>query len=172
MVNTMQKLILSFFVFLGCGLSGSVHAEPPQGYPFIAYDEGMAQARMQNKKVFLYFGRFGCGYCTKTNIETFSDNALHKLYARNYVLVYVDAESGKRLNLPNGERITEMELGARLNVFATPVFLYLDTDGKVILRAPGFKTVKDFMDMDRYVQGGYYKTQSINEFLQQQARPQ
>ena len=29
------------------------------------------------------------------------------------VLVYLDAESGKRLTLPDGERITEAELGTR-----------------------------------------------------------
>ncbi len=140
-------------------------ADPPAGYPFVAYDEGLRLARQQNKKIFLYFGRYGCGYCGKTNVETFSNRDLRKLYIKHYILVYVDAESGRRLTLPEGERITEMELGARLNVFSSPVFLYLEPSGEIILRAPGYKTVKDFEDFDRYVQGGYYRNQSINEFL-------
>lgn len=140
-------------------------AEPPRGYPFVAYDEGLRQAQAKGKKIFLYFGRYGCGWCGKTNAETFSDAALRKLYSDQYVLVYVDAESGNRLQLPSGERITEMELGARLNVHATPVFLYLEPSGEVILRAPGFKTVKDFRDFHRYVQSGNYKRQGITEFL-------
>lgn len=143
----------------------TAHAEPPKGYPFVSYDEGLRQAQAKGKKIFLYFGRFGCGWCGKTNAETFSDADLRKLYTEHYVLVYVDAESGKRLQLPSGERITEMELGARLNVFATPVFLYLEPNGKVIFRAPGFKTVTDFRDFDRYVQSGSYKKQGIMEFL-------
>ena len=145
--------------------AGWAQGEPPKGYPFVAYDEGLRQAQAKGKKIFLYFGRFGCGWCGKTNAETFSDPALRRLYTEHYVLVYVDAESGERLQLPNGERITEMELGARLNVFATPVFLYLEPSGEVILRAPGFKTVKDFRDFDRYVQSGSYKRQGIMEFL-------
>jgi thioredoxin-related protein len=140
-------------------------ADPPKGYPFVSYDEGLRLAKAQNKKIFVYFGRYGCGYCAKTNKETFSDPQLRKRYIDHYVLVYVDAESGQRLTLPSGERISEMELGARLNVVATPVFLYLEPDGKVILRAPGYKTVKDFVDFDRYVQGGFYKHENINEFL-------
>lgn len=140
-------------------------AQPPKGYPFVSFDVGMAEAQKLHKNMFVYFGRFGCGYCDKVNRETFVDQALHKLYVKNYVLVYVDSESGDRLTLPDGERVTGMELGARLNVFSTPVFLYMNPDGKLILRAPGYKTVKDFQDFDRYVQGGYYRTQSINDFL-------
>jgi thioredoxin-related protein len=81
------------------------------------------------------------------------------------VLVYVDAESGKRLKLPSGERITEAELGTRFKAFATPLFVYLTPEGKEIFKAPGFKTVQDFKDFDRYVVEGHYKTQSLLEFL-------
>lgn len=148
--------------------SGWANADPPQNYPFVAYDEGLRQAAKLKKKIFLYYGRYGCGYCGKVNVETFSDKKLRKQLIKNYVLVYLDGESGRRLQLPDGERITEMELGARLNVFSTPVFLYLEPDGKVIFRAPGYKTVKDLMDFDRYIQGGHYKQQSINQFLGKQ----
>jgi thioredoxin-related protein len=140
-------------------------ANPPDGYDLLPYDLGMRKARETGKKVFLYFGRYGCGYCTRVNVETFSDPGLHDLYTNNYVLVYVDAEGGNRLHLPNGERITEAELGARLNVYATPLFLYLEPDGEQVLRVPGFKTVGDFRDFDAYVQGGHYRKMSINEFL-------
>jgi len=140
-------------------------ADPPSNYPFLAYDKALKQAKQQNKKIFLYFGRYGCGYCEKTNKETFSDARLRSLYIKNYVLVYIDAESGDRLTLPTGEIITESELGVRLKVKATPVFVYLDSAGQPLFRVPGFKTVADFMAFDRYVQGGHYKTRSINEFL-------
>lgn len=140
-------------------------AQPPKGYPFVSFDVGLEQAQKTHKKLFVYFGRFGCGYCAKVNRETFSDPGLRKLYIKNYVLVYVDAESGDRLTLPDGERLSGMELGARLNVFSTPVFLYMDPDGKLILRVPGYKTVKDFKDFDRYVQGGFYRRENINTFL-------
>jgi len=140
-------------------------AEPPTGYPFVSFDVGMAQAQKLHKKMFVYFGRLGCGYCDKVNRETFVNKALRARYIKHYVLVYVDSESGDRLTLPSGERLSGMELGARLNVFSTPVFLYMEPDGKLILRAPGYKTVKDFTDFDRYVQGNYYRKQTINEFL-------
>ncbi len=140
-------------------------ADPPVDYPFVGFDEGRRQAEAEGKKIFLYFGRYGCGWCDKTNKETFSDPALRQRYLEHYALVYVDAESGRRLTLSSGERITEMELGARMNVFATPVFAYLESDGELIFKAPGFKTVQDFVDFDRYVQGGHYRDMGLLEFL-------
>jgi thioredoxin-related protein len=140
-------------------------ADPPEGYPFVTYDQGLKTAKAENKPIFLYFGRYGCAWCAHTNKVTFSNPELKKLYIDHYVLVYVDAESYKRLTLPSGERITEAELGARFKAFATPLFVYLTPQGEEILKAPGFKTVQDFRDFDRYVVGGNYKTQTLMEFL-------
>jgi thioredoxin-related protein len=145
--------------------AGSAFADPPAGYPFVNYDAGLKAARASGKPIFLYFGRYGCAWCDHTNKKTFSDAALKALYTENYVLVYVDAESGKRLTLPSGERITEAELGARLQAFATPLFVYLTPQGDKIVQVPGFKTVQDFRDYDRYVRGGHYKQKSLLEFL-------
>jgi thioredoxin-related protein len=150
-----------------CVLSRTTFADPPPGYPFLPYDEAIEQAKQQNKKVFLYYGRYGCGYCDKTNKESFSDPALRKAYTEHYMLAYVDAESGRRLTLPNGERITEMEFGARLKAIVTPVFIFLEPDGKPITKVPGFQRVADFVHYDRYIYQGYYKSLSLTEFLGQ-----
>lgn len=143
------------------------YADPPPGYPFLRYDEALKTAQQQNKKIFVYYGRYGCGFCDKTNKKSFSDPALKKLYTEHYILAYVDAESGKRLLLPNGERITEMELGARLKARVTPVFIYMDAEGKSLLRIPGFQTTEDFTKYDQYIHGGHYKNQTIDQFLSQ-----
>ena len=140
-------------------------ANPPENYSFVPYDEGLRRAAKESKPIFVYFGRYGCAWCDWTNRETFSNAELRKLYTEHYVLVYVDAESGKRLTLPNGERITEAELGTRFRAFATPLFVYLDAHGKEIFKAPGFKTVDDFKEFDHYVADGHYKSQKLMEYL-------
>ncbi len=161
------KFIYRFILLAGLCLVNTVQADPPANYPFMRFDAGLEAARAQNRYIFLYFGRYGCGFCEKTNKETFSDMQLRSLYNKNYVLVYVDAEGGERLNLPDGEVITEAELGIRLNVFATPLFAYLEPNGNIVFKAPGFKTVQEFVQFDAYVQGKHYKNQTINQFLKQ-----
>ena len=160
----MYKLTIAI-VALFFGTIPVAHADTPAGYPFVRYDEGLREAMAQNKKIFLYYGRYGCGFCDKTNKESFTDADVKRVYTRNYVLVYVDAENGRRLTLPSGERITEMELGARYKAKVTPVFMFLEPDGKPIASVPGFQTARDFIAFDQYVQGGHYKAQALTDFL-------
>jgi thioredoxin-related protein len=145
-MRTVLLLILSLF------LSTVVNAEAPAGYPFLPFDQAMVQARAEHKPLFVYFGRYGCGYCEKTNREAFSNDKVRATYIQHYVLAYVDAESGKRLRLPSGERITERELGTRYDAFVTPVFSFMNADGEVLLRLVGVQRVEDLTEADLKVQ--------------------
>ena len=127
-------------------------ADPPDDYPFLPFDQAMAQAREENNVLFVYFGRYGCGYCEKTNREAFSDPEIQERFVANYALAYVDAESGKRLRLPSGERVTERELGTRYDALVTPVFSFLTPDGHLVLRLVGVQRIEDLMDADQRIQ--------------------
>jgi thioredoxin-related protein len=149
MLGALMIKFIGFIVFLSCNV---VFAESPEGYPFLPFDKAMKQAKAESKLMFVYFGRYGCGYCDKTNKEAFSDARVKQHYTENYVLAYVDSESGKRLRLPSGERITERELGTRYNAFVTPVFSFMLPDGRVINRMIGVQRIEDLMDAHNKVQ--------------------
>lgn len=132
-------------------------ADPPKGYPFLSFDKAMQQAAKQHKPVFVYFGRYGCGYCEKTNKEAFSDPGIRQRYTSHYVLAYVDSESGRRIRLPSGERITERDLGTRYKAFVTPVFSFLDPEGQLVLRLVGVQRIEDLAKADDKVQKHFHK---------------
>ena len=77
---------------------------------------------------------------------------MRERYTENYVLAYVDSESGKRLRLPSGERITERELGTRYKAFVTPVFSFLNPAGELQLRLVGVQSRADLLKADEDVQ--------------------
>lgn len=153
------------FAWLLLVCSCASFADPPPDYPFLDHDSGLKRARAEAKPILLYFGRYGCAWCDHVNRKTFSDPGLKSMLSEQYVLIYVDAEGGKRIRLPSGERLTEGELGARLGAFATPLFVFMTPAGQVVAKIPGFKTVADFQDYDRYVRGGHYRKQTLAEFL-------
>lgn len=138
--------------FILCLTGTAAVADPPEGYPFLPFDKAMEQANAETKLMFVYFGRYGCGYCDKTNKEAFSDPGVKEQYSKHYVLAYVDSESGKRLRLASGERITERELGTRYNAFVTPIFSFMSPDGTVITRMVGVQRIEDLMDAHNRVQ--------------------
>jgi thioredoxin-related protein len=160
----MKRLIRGCCVAMFVVVS-TAYADAPSGYPFIPFEDALKRAHQQGKKVFVYFGRHGCGWCEKMNKEVFSVPAIRSRYTDHFVLVYIDTESGRRLKLPDGERITEMELAARHRIIATPMFAFLEADGKLIFKISGLQSVKDFEDYDRYVHDGHYRRQGLREYL-------
>ena len=127
-------------------------ANPPAGYPFLRFDQAMQQGSSAGKPVFVYFGRYGCAYCDKTNKEAFSDPTVRDRYVSHYILAYVDSESGRRLRLPSGERITERELGTRYNAAVTPVFSFMIPDGTRVLALIGLQSKTSLLEADRRIQ--------------------
>lgn len=101
----------------------------------------------------------------KTNREVFSDRDIRDRYSAHYILAYVDTESGQRLTLPSGERITEMEFAARQRIIATPMFAFYEPDGTFLFKISGLQSIADFKAYDRYVQDGHYRRQSLRDFL-------
>lgn len=166
MIRCGMTPVCAFVLFIwGLASAFTTVAGPPEGYSFAGYDEAARAAQAQQKRLMVYFGREGCGWCEKTNKEAFSDAQVRRDYHDHYVLAYVDTESGKRLTLASGERLTEMELAARLRVFATPVFVWLEPDGRQILKISGIQTPKDFRDYDRFVHGEVYRRKPFSEFV-------
>jgi thioredoxin-related protein len=143
-----RQLIRAALLGLVFAAGGAVRADAPEGYDFVAFDEGMRRAQAEDRPVFVYFGRYGCGFCEKTNKEAFSDPRVRERYSANYVLVYVDAESGRRLRLPSGERITERELGTRYSAFVTPVFTFLTPRGEAVGQRIGVQSADDLLTAD------------------------
>ncbi len=154
--NYRMRWLLAALTIIAWAPVGALRAEPPPGYTFVRYDDGLRQAQAEKRKVFVYFGRYGCGYCDKTNKVGFADPQVKSAYSQHYVLVYVNSESMDRLTLPSGERITEMQLGERMNTLGTPVFFFLQPDGKQILKVYGYQGPEELLEMDRHIQQGQY----------------
>ena len=158
-----MKSIATFIA--GCAmLIGVAQAEPPAGYAFKSYPEALRGAAASGKPVFLYLGRHGCGFCAKTNKESFSDADVRKRYDATFELAYVDSEGNGRLQLPSGERLTEAAFTERLNIVGTPVFFALAPDGSEIARVYGFQTAEQLLVLQEYIAAGHYKTVSFRDF--------
>jgi len=144
----MLRLSFSAMILL---FSTVVLADAPDGYDFRDLDMAMQKAKKEARLLFVYFGRKDCGYCEKTNKLTFIDDDIHEVFSENYVLAYVDSESDKKLNLPQGE-LTEKTLSQQHKVTATPVFAFMTPKGKVIYKLWGVQTIEDLMKADTKIQ--------------------
>jgi thioredoxin-related protein len=147
---------------------GTLMAGPPEGYRFQSLTDAARQAGSENKPMLLYFGRYGCSTCRKMHAEVFIDESLSAKLNNDFVLAYVDTESGDRIQLANGERITEMQFATRSRILGTPTFIYFSPEQKPLFKKAGFQTIAQMNLYGDYILGNHYKSMPLKEFMARQ----
>ena len=148
----MHKPAALFILAIVVQLAPAVaQAKPPEGWPFIEFNEAVRTAKRVNKPLFVYFGFATCPYCEIANKNTFSAGALRKLYTEHYVLAYFDIRGNPddSITLPAGEKLTRAEAIKRLRSSPVPAWMFVSPDGREILVRRGSRTPVDaFMQFD------------------------
>ncbi len=152
-------------LFLLALSSGSLLAAPPEDYNFLPLTEAAQQASVEGKPMLLYFGRYGCTTCRKMHAEVFSDASVSKKYNNEFVLAYVDTESGNRIRLANGETTTEMQFAARSRILGTPTFIYFSPEQKPLFKKAGFQTIEQMQRYVDFIVQGHYQAMSLQDYL-------
>ena len=147
---------------------GTLVAAPPEGYSFLSLTEATQLASSENKPMLLYIGRNGCSTCRKMHAEVFSDVSLSAKYNADFVLAYVDTESGARIKLTNGERITEMQFATRSRIIGTPTFVYFSPEQKPLFKKAGFQSVAQMNLYGDYILENHYRSMPLQEFMASQ----
>jgi thioredoxin-related protein len=161
------RLPLACVVLLGLS-GGPLLAAPPEGYRFLSLTEATQLASSENKPMLLYFGRYGCSICRKMHAEVFTDASLNAKYNNAFVLAYVDTESGDRISLANGERITEMQFASRSRIIGTPTFIFFSAEQKPLFKKAGFQTIAQMNQYGDYILEKQYQSMPLQEFMARQ----
>lgn len=161
---TLMRTYAAIFLLI-CLSSGALQAAPPEGYNFLPLTDAARQASAENKPMLLYFGRYGCTTCRKMHAEVFSDAAVSKKYNNEFVLAYVDTESGNRIRLANGETTTEMQFAARSRILGTPTFIYFSPEQKPLFKKAGFQSIEQMRQYVDFVAEGHYRAMSLQDYL-------
>lgn len=157
--------VASTLLFLFTLWISPLQAAPPEGYNFLPLTDAARQASAENKPMLLYFGRYGCTTCRKMHAEVFSDAAVSKKYNNEFVLAYVDTESGSRIRLSNGETTTEMQFAARSRIVGTPTFIYFSPEQKPLFKKAGFQSIEQMKHYVDFVAQGHYRAMSLQDYL-------
>jgi thioredoxin-related protein len=103
-----------------------------------------ADAARQGKRLMLYFWLEGCPYCQRMTSVTFRDAAVNERLKRGFVPVALNVRGDRDLTWTDGAALTEKQLTAKLEVRATPTLMFLDANGKILLRRAGYIPPTEF----------------------------
>ena len=100
-----------------------------------SWSQLLAEAKKQNKPVFVDVFTTWCGPCKLMAKQAFPDKAVGTLFNANFISYQIDAEKGEGLDVAKKYAVT-----------AYPTSLFVSADGNLIQRTVGYGGIKGLMD--------------------------
>lgn len=102
----------------------------------MTFQEALAEAKKENKLIFIDIYATWCGPCKKLKKYTFSDEKVGTFYNDNFINISFDGEQNEGLNVMN-----------KYHLSSYPSLLFVDASGKVVHQSGGYKRTNDFLEM-------------------------
>jgi thiol:disulfide interchange protein DsbD len=128
--KALAGLLIAIILSMNTGCVGSSGEAPIN---WLNYNEGLSQAKTENKPILINFESAWCGACRKLDRGTFQDE---QVFEESTGFVCIKVDIGKRGGLTRKYRI-----------MATPTTIFLDSQGKEVDRIIGYADRDNFLQI-------------------------
>jgi thioredoxin-related protein len=134
-------VVFAFVPTVNTSSSVKVEHANREGIQFIEADwsKALAEAKKQNKLIFLDAYAAWCGPCKLLKKNTFPDKEAGEYFNSNFINVAIDMEKG------DGPALSE-----KFSVNAYPTLIITDANGKIITVTQGYMKPKQLIDFGKY----------------------
>lgn len=136
---------------------------------FLDFKDEAAEAARSGKRLMLYFGQDGCPYCKALMQANFGHTDLGREITgktqRHFVAIALNLWGDRETTWLDGRRASEKALARALQVQFTPTLLFLETDGRIVLRLNGYQPPERFTHILDWVIGRREQHESLAEYL-------
>ena len=160
----MGKLVLTLFFLIITVAIPSEHEIPFLKLSFLNLKEDLEEAKKEGKYLFLMFEEEGCPFCDKMKRVTFQNPKVKEYFTKHFYMVVIDRKGSNPVVDFSGKEMTEKQLAKKYKVRGTPVFVFVDHEGKTILKVMGYIPPEEFLLIGKYVAEGHYKKMSFYKF--------
>lgn len=132
----MRFIIFTFF------LIGSFSSLNAQGIEFFhgSWEEALAEAKKQQKVIFIDAYATWCGPCKRMSREVFPNEEVGKFFNRYFINMKLDMEKGEGLKFRK-----------EYPVSAFPTLFFVNGNGEVVQKVKGAQSVAGFLDLGKKV---------------------
>lgn len=117
--------------------------------------------------ILLMFQQEDCPWCARMKNTILNQSEVQDYFKKNFLIFHVDIKGDTTLVDFQGVETTEKKFSEKNRVRATPVFGFIDLNGKMAYRFTGAsKDVQEFLMLGQYVVDGAYKTQAFVAYKQ------
>ncbi len=148
-------MALRTVVFLSLFVTSVSFAQENNGIVFTEkpFEEILAQAKAEDKIIFMDAYTTWCGPCKWLAANVFTDPEVGAYFNDNFINTKFDMEKGEGI-----------ELARRYNVRAYPTLLFINGDGELVHRICGASPAPDFLERSKVVEN---ETKNIGYYLKE-----
>lgn len=132
---------------------------------FLDLREDVAEATAAGKRLLLYFHQDGCPYCAKLLQDNFADRKIADSTQNHFDVIAINIWGDKSVTGLDGSETTEKQFAGKMRVQFTPSLLFLDEQGRVVMRINGYFPPHKFKAALDFVAGKHEKSQKFSEYL-------
>ncbi len=163
-INILILTITVFWIFASCSKSSENESEaktlPAAGSASITwhdFNDGLKLAAASKKPVIMDFYADWCGWCRKMETEVFADREVASRLKENYVCVrlHTDRNPGETIKYKN-HTLSKQEFAMMLGVQGLPTLVFLDREGNLITKIPGFVNKSMMLPLLSYIKDECY----------------
>lgn len=131
---------------------------------FLDIREDIEEATAAGKRLLLYFYQDGCPYCAKLLNDNFGNRVITEKTRSGFDVIAINMWGDREVTDLSGGATTEKAFAAALRVQYTPTLLFLDEQGKVVLRINGYFAPHKFDLALDFVAGRHEQTGGFRDF--------
>jgi thioredoxin-related protein len=162
-VIVIALVAVGLLVFYSSQGDESSEKRAPSAIVWHSFDEGVVLARQENKKILVDAYTDWCVWCKKMDKEVYTDGAVGKAMASNFIAVKLNAESQKSVTV-DGAQMNEASLARDMGVTGYPTIVFLDPAAKPITKISGYMEPNEFTNVLRFIGEDHYKTKSFQDY--------
>ncbi len=132
---------------------------------FLDFEEDIAEAAAEGKRLVLYFHQDGCPYCNVLVEDNFENPGILSFMQANFDLIAINMWGDREVVQVGGHPFTEKTLAAALGVNFTPTLLFFSEDAEVVFRLDGYRPPDEFTHILTYVAEHRERESSYAEYL-------
>ena len=132
---------------------------------FLDFPEDVAEASKQGKHVMVFLHLDECPYCARMLKENFVAGDTRAFMQKHFDVIAVNVRGGTEVTWTDGAKYTERTLTRQLRSHGTPTLVFLDPQGKVVLKMTGYRDPHTLRVALEYVQTRSYREQTYAAYV-------
>ncbi len=164
----MIRLLLALALLLPAAARAQVDAlvVPNDSPDWLTMEDAIAKSQADSSLILVYGFATWCTFCARFDATVFTDDAVQAYIGEHYAPTRLNLEDTTAVQFFDA-RVNGVQLGRAMGISGTPTNVFVDVDGSLITKLPGYTDPETFLYTLQYVREAAYETTPFDAYLEQ-----